>query len=113
MALSASDPASEKRAQADAGTELQTLLRQLPSLTVQVKGATMPSVRVSLDGRPIPAELLSKPQRVSAGSHHLEAARLSDQVSTQSDIDMKVGEQSTVVLQFVGAPSAVSSLLAP
>lgn len=110
LTLSPSDPASEKKAQADAAAELQVLTRQLPSLTIQVKGAAAADVRVSLDGQPIATDLLSQPQRVNPGAHHLEAVRLSDRVSTQSDINVKIGEQSTAVLQFVGNASGAGQL---
>jgi hypothetical protein len=113
VTLSRSEPASEKKAQADAAAELQVVLRQFPSLTIQVKGATQSDVKVSLDGQPLSTDLLSKPQRVNPGSHHLEALRLSDHMSTQSDIEIKLSEQSTVVLQFVGALPSAGPLPAP
>ncbi len=113
LTLSATDPASEKKAQAEASAEMMTLSRQLPALTIQVKGTGGSDVSLSLDGQPLDRDLIGKPHRVNPGSHHIEAVRLSDRVSTQSDVEVKIGEQSTVVLQFVGNASGSGQLPAP
>ena len=113
LTLTAGDPASEKKAQVDASAEMMTLSRQLPVLTIQVKGTVGSDVTLSLDGKPLDRSLIGQPHRVNPGSHHIEAVRLSDRVSSQSDVEVKIGERSTVVLQFVGNASGSGQLLTP
>lgn len=98
LPLTGGDADVQKRAQADAQTELDALQPTIPSVVIVVKGAAPSAVHLSLDGAPMPSELVKEATPIDPGSHHLEGVL--DGRTVTKDFELKVQEQKRVVLSF-------------
>jgi hypothetical protein len=109
LEVTGGDVGLQKRALADAATELESLRPKIPNLTIEVKGADAHDVEVKLDGVVIASELVGEPQPVNPGSHSIVVRRGDEQVTAQ--VSLGEGEAKTSVLEL--APAAPSAVGAP
>jgi hypothetical protein len=98
LTVSSGDQAVQKQAQAEAATELEALGPKIPSLVVQIEGATAAEVKVTVDGTVISAELVNEARPVNPGQHRVEGARGSEQAT--AEVTLAEGEQKTAILRF-------------
>jgi hypothetical protein len=95
---SAGDEAVQKRALADAATDLAALTPKIPLVTVQVEGAPAAEVSVLMDGAPIPVALLGDARPVNPGRHDIEGTRNGEHAVVQ--LILAEGEQKAALLRF-------------
>jgi hypothetical protein len=99
------DVALQRQAQADAASEREALQARIPALTVEVKGASS-ELNVTLDGQPVPADLLGFRQPVNPGKHVLEARDATRQV--RKDVTVNEAQRQSVTLDLTSG-TAVSA----
>ena len=97
-------PASQAKAIATAEQERAALLPKIPVLVIALEGASLTDARVTLDGKPVPAELLGLKRPTDPGVHKLEARRGAEVVTR--DLTLKPGDTQTITLKLTGAPAA-------
>jgi hypothetical protein len=105
------DAAVQRKAQADAAAELQTLLPRVPALVVQVQGARAAEVSLTIDGVAVASSLIGEPRPVNPGPHAIEGARGTERATAQATLHE--GERKTVTLSFSSALPAESPPAAP
>jgi hypothetical protein len=89
-----------RQAKVDAARELQALLARIPTLAVDVTGAAIPGVTVTLDGKPI--KDLGAPRSVNPGAHHVEALK-ENAVLASDDVTLAEHEERRVTLRLPAA----------
>jgi hypothetical protein len=67
------DTTVQKQAQLDAATELNALTPRIPSIVIQVTGASADALALSVDGAPVSVALIGEQRPVDPGSHVVEA----------------------------------------
>jgi hypothetical protein len=102
------DPEVFRTAVREAQTENDALASRIPQLAIEVSGVAGGSASVSLDGRPLAAQLVGVPIPVNPGTRHIEA-RSGSQVAVR-DVTLAEGKQERVVLEL--APAAAAPLQA-
>ena len=95
------DTAVQEQAKRDAEKELGELSPRIPNLVIAISGAGNSPVTVTLDGKPIPSDLLGEDRPVNPGPHHLVATRGADERSL--DVTLAEGERKPASLDFGGA----------
>lgn len=107
------DYAVQKRAQADAATELTALKPRIPTVVVTTPGAELSECSISIDGVPVASSLLSEGRLVDPGTHVIEARRGRDEARVE--VTLAEGERKTAELVFAApAPAPVTpSVVAP
>jgi hypothetical protein len=103
--------AVQKRALADAASELALLTPKIPSVIVRIEGAPLAEVRVQIDGVPIAQELLGEARQVNPGPHKIEGQRGAEQAVVE--LVLAESEQKPALLRFAASvaaapPTAVS-----
>lgn len=98
------DTGVQEQAKRDAEKELGELSPRIPSLVIAINGAGDSPVSVTLDGKPIPSDLLGEDRPVNPGSHHLVAKRGADERSL--DVTLAEGERKPASIDFAGAAPA-------
>jgi len=115
LGASSGNEAVQKRARADAESELAALTPKIPSITVQITGATLAEVSVQIDGAPIAQELLGEARPVNPGPHKVEGLRNSEQAVLE--LSLAESEHKPAVLVFhtpvAAAPLAAQTTAAP
>ena len=102
LALAAGgNEAVQKRAVADAESELAALTPKIPSVTVQIEGAPPAEVQVQIDGVPIAQELLGEARPINPGQHKIEGQRGSEQAIVE--LVLAESEQKPALLRFKAA----------
>jgi hypothetical protein len=109
LEVTGGDVAVQKRARAEAVTELESLQPKIPNLTIEVKGAASPDVSIKLDGVAISSDLIGEPQPVNPGSHTIVVSRGDEQVTAQ--ISLSEGEAKTSVLELKPATTGATGAL--
>jgi hypothetical protein len=94
-------PEAQAKAQVTAAEENAALLPRVPVLVIALEGATA-DARVTIDGQPVPAEILGLKRPTDPGPHRLEARRGTEVASRE--IILKEGDAPTVTLRLSGAP---------
>jgi hypothetical protein len=97
--------AVQKDAQRDAAKELADLSPRLPSVVVQVEGASADGVAITVDGAPISSALVGERRPVNPGKHVIEAKRGQDRAL--ATVTVGEGESKPAVLRF--SPRAASA----
>lgn len=94
-------PPAFRAAVSEAGQEVEALRQRIPRIRVKVTGAeaNSTSLRVTLDGKPVPPELVGVLRTVDPGVHQLEA-RVPGIGSAQRRIEVKEGERKDVELEL-------------
>jgi len=95
------DAAVQEQAKRDSEKELSDLSPRIPSLVIAISGAGDAPVAVTLDGVPIPRDLLGEDRPVNPGPHHLVAKRGADERSL--DVTVAEGERKPLSLDFGSA----------
>ncbi|MET0791998.1 MAG: hypothetical protein ABW061_10800 [Polyangiaceae bacterium] len=116
LGASVGNEAVQKRALADAASELALLNPKIPSITVHIEGAPPAEVQVRIDGAPIAQELLGEARPVDPGPHKIEGQRGAEQAVVE--LVLAESEQKSALLQFrapvaTTAPVSVPATPAP
>lgn len=100
--------AKGKAAREDAKRLVAELDTKIPSILVKLQGAPQdPPPLVSIDGKPIEASALAKPQRVNPGERTVKVA--AGGTETSKIVTILDGRVETVTFEFVGgAPTATA-----
>jgi hypothetical protein len=89
--------AVQKDALAEAEAEGAALARRIPSVVIEVRGASEPVV-VTVDGAVVPAALLGAKRAVDPGAHKIAAASAGRQAARE--VSVREGESVPVTLTF-------------
>jgi hypothetical protein len=89
-------PAQHREARKQAVPELAALLEQMPSLTVRVTGQGSADASVSMEGTPLPAEVVGNKQQMDPGRYVFEAVVGERRV--KEDVVLARGDDRKVVL---------------
>jgi len=103
--------AVQKRALADAASELALLTPKIPSLIVRIEGALPAEVSVQIDGAPIARELLGEARPVNPGPHKIEGQRGSQHAVVE--LVLAESEQKPALLRFSSQVAAPPAALSP
>lgn len=87
----------QKKAQADAATELDALHPRIPTLTILVQNATK-DCEVSLDGSPMSNKVLGLATPANPGNHRIQAKQ--DGRVVEQSVTLVEGEKKTLELQL-------------
>jgi hypothetical protein len=98
------DAGVQEQAKRDAEKELGELSPRIPSLVIAISGAGEAPVTVTLDGAPIPSDLLGEERPVNPGLHRLVAKRGADERSL--DVTVTEGERKPLSIDFGSAGAA-------
>lgn len=101
------DAGVQEQAKRDAEKELGELSPRIPSLVIAISGAGDAPVTVTLDGSPIPSDLLGEDRPVNPGPHRVVAKRGGDERSL--DVTLAEGERKPASLDFAGAATPPAS----
>lgn len=105
LKVSSGDQAVQKRAQAEAKTELAALQPRIPSLIVRLEGAAASETSVSIDGQPMATALLDQAQPMNPGAHRIEGSRGGERAAVE--VTLAEGEQESALLKFDAPVAAV------
>jgi hypothetical protein len=111
LQIPAGDAAVQRKAAAEAASELAALKPRIPSLELRLVGAEPSEVEVTIDGKPLASALLSSPRLVNPGRHEVVATRGTDRASAAADA--AEGQRHTVELSFRPATAAAAVTAAP
>ncbi|HEX6765072.1 MAG TPA: hypothetical protein VF103_06330 [Polyangiaceae bacterium] len=100
LSPSSGDVKVQKQALVDAEKELAELEPTIPAVVVELQGAAPADVTLSLDGAPVPSELVGEKRRTDPGNHRIEAARGAERRA--EEFTVREGEVKAVTLKFVG-----------
>ena len=95
------DAEVQRKARAEAATDLAALSQRVPSIVVQVEGTPPSGVTVTVDGTELSPELVGEAWPVNPGSHHLVGTH--DGEKRETDVVVAEGQHPTSVLRFGGA----------
>jgi hypothetical protein len=93
------DQAVQKQAQTDAEAELDALTPRIPSLVVELEGATPEDTTVSIDGVALAAALVGERRPANPGKHSVLGRRGADEA--RSEVTLAEGDQKSVRLVFM------------
>ena len=105
LELSGGDLAIQRQAKLDATTEGEGLAQKMPHIVVQVEGAPLSEVSVTLDDEPLPTALIGQSRPVNPGKHALEGVHGRERVT--ASVTVAESEGPTTVLRF-SSPSVAS-----
>ena len=113
LGASTGDEAVQKRALADAASELALLAPKIPSVIVHIEGAPPAEVQVQIDGVPIAQALLGEARPVNPGPHKIEGQRAAEHAVVE--LVLAETEQKPALLRFSAAVAAtpVAAALTP
>lgn len=100
------DTQVQEESRKEATTARERLIKRIPTLVVEVQGATG-EVEVQVGKRTIGAALIGADLPSDPGSVHIVAR--ADGRTIERDVTLAEGERKTVTLAFDGAPSATST----
>lgn len=96
------------RAVRDAERERDRVARLIPSLTIEVRGAS-PSHRLTVNGVPLPSDAWGRPRAFDPGSYTVVAKR-GTSVERSEQLTLVAGSQATLILTL---PSAAAPMATP
>ena len=111
LGASGGNEAVQKRALADAESELSLLTPKIPNLTIAVEGARASEVQVQIDGVPVAPQLLGEARPVNPGPHQVEGQRGAERASVE--IVLAESESKPALLRFQSALAANTAMPAP
>ena len=97
----------QKKAQADAQSELESAQSSIPSVVISVNGAAAGELVIELDGGKISTKLLGEAVPVNPGVHRIRAQ--AGQRQAAQEVTLQQHEQKEVALQFVEAAPGVAA----
>lgn len=106
LSVTTGDPTVQKRAQADARTELAALTPRIPTVIVQLEGADKSAVELKIDGTPLSSALVGESRPINPGSHEITGTRGDERV--QTSVTLEDGQQQVALLKFSSASSAAA-----
>jgi hypothetical protein len=111
--LPADAPDAFRAAVTEASDEVEALRPRIPKIRVRVagRGADSPSLVVTLDGKPVPAELIGVLRTINPGHHALEA-RVPGLATAQLEVDVAERERKDVVLVLEPASADATPTIA-
>lgn len=98
----------QEQAIGDARIELERLTPTIPRLTIDVNGAPLAEVALSVDGKSVPSD--GPALRLDPGAHHIEATRGNSRQS--ADVQLVGSDQRSIVLRLA-APAVASPTPSP
>lgn len=101
LPLNDESPKPFRRAVREAERERDRVARLIPSLTVEVRGAS-PSHRVTVNGVPLPSEVWGRPRAFDPGSYTVVASRGSS-VEQSEQLTLAAGGQVSLILTLPAA----------
>jgi len=104
LSLPDGDRETQQKALVDAQAELTALTPAIPILVIQVDGARLDQIELSIDGQPVSS---SEPvQRLDPGAHHVQAMR--GEARQAIDLQLVANDTRTILLRFEpeSAPAA-------
>jgi hypothetical protein len=105
LPLGSGDVEIQRKAQAEAQTELEALQRSTPTLRIVIEGSKSPSLVVTVDGVPLAPELLGEATPIDPGRHVVEAKQ--DGLVTRRELSLELSEHEQLTLALTsGTPSA-------
>jgi len=96
----------QTEAQAKAKRERAELLPRIPTVRIQIEGADPDAVQITIDGTPVPSELLVVPRSVNPGQRTIEGKRGEEVV--RKSVSVEEGQKEQVVLTFHGRQGAAT-----
>lgn len=106
--VNAGDPETQRKAKLDARKERAELLPRIPTLKIDVEGASLAGVIVRVDGVAIANDRLDEQILVNPGERTVSAER-GPQIE-QSRVTLAPSEHKSVVLKFQSSPRASEAL---
>jgi hypothetical protein len=97
----------QKKAQAEAATDLAALSPRVPAVIIRVEGATSSDVTLSIDGDSVSTELIGEARPVDPGSHKVVGVHGAER--EEVEVVVAESEQKPAVLQFGVAAAALSA----
>jgi hypothetical protein len=110
LSSSGGDEAVQKQAQAEAQAELDELAPRVPSIVIELEGATPAETKVSVDGTELAKELIGERRPANPGKHAVIGLRGTEEV--RAEVVLAEGEQTPVRLVFT-APLSASTAAPP
>lgn len=104
LGASTGNEAVQKKALADAESELALLTPKIPSVLVRLEGALPADVQLQIDGVPIAQELLGEARPVNPGAHKIQGQRGTEQAVVE--LVLAEAEQKPAVLRFQSVVAA-------
>ena len=105
-------PKAFRRAVQDAERERERVARLIPTLTIEVRGAS-PSHTLTLNGVPLPSEAWGRPRKVDPGSYTV-VAKQGASVERSEQVTLAPASQASLILTLsAGAAPASAPLPAP
>jgi hypothetical protein len=107
----AGDLGVQEQARRDAQLQLDELLPRLPSLVIELKGASPDDARVSVDGEAVSPALISTPLPADPGRHVVRGTVDGREVT--ESVVLSEGAHEKVVLRFSPTPTLPAKSVAP
>lgn len=98
------DTATQQQAQQDAQAELTALKPTIPQLVIQLEGATLEQLRITIDGKVVNSTQTL--HRLNPGAHHIEGDR--GDARQAVDVQLAPRDNRTVVLRFPSPGGALA-----
>jgi hypothetical protein len=112
IAQSASETARSAKARAEAERLARELRPRIPTLIVQITGATASEVAVTIDGTAVPPEALEAPRPVNPGAHEV-VGRSTNGATAKATVDVKEGENRSAELNIVATIPQATPVTSP
>ncbi len=111
LAIEGGDTEVQKKAQAEAAVDLASLSPRVPTIVVQVEGASPTDVALTIDGAVLSAEFVGEVWPLDPGSHQVVGVRGSERI--EAELVVAESEHKTTVLRFGTSPAAAATGPAP
>jgi hypothetical protein len=96
------DAATQQQAQQEAQNELTALTPTIPQLVLQLEGATLEQLRITIDGKVVNSK--EPVHRLNPGVHHIEGDR--GDARQAVDVQLTPGDNRNILLRFPSRASA-------
>jgi len=110
LAIASGDRTVQERARSEAASELEGLKAKIPRLRVQVEGAPLSEVQISIDGVPVDTTEATTERPLNPGTHRIESHRGTETVPVE--ITLREGGHSVALVRFV-EHAPIASPVAP
>ena len=109
LVIAGGDVEVQKKAQADAHTELEATQAITPTVTIRVQGAEANAVALKIDGASVSSGLLGEPTPLNPGRHRIEGQL--GEARAEQEVSLQQRDEKDVLLRFeaAGAASAAAA----
>lgn len=111
LSVGGGDADVQRKAQAEAAEELAALEPRIPTLLVDLRGASTSEVALQIDDVKVASGLVGEPQLLNPGAHRVLATRGSEQ--RQVSVTVTEGQQHRVAIDFTAPASEAASPAPP